>query len=207
MAVPQVLRLSSTILQRITTANIFKYSRIAESTKQPCGAIFCILIVKDRMFNRESVEKVRKPLLERGQTIAEAESVTAGLLQAALASAEEASKIFQGGITVYNIGQKSRHLDIDPIHAADCNCVSSKMATDMATSVAKLFTAHWGIGITGYATPVPESGDAIFAHISITLNGEEKLARRIDGGDRIALDAQLHFVEEVLRGLEEALRG
>jgi PncC family amidohydrolase len=157
------------------------------------------------MFNRESVEKVRKPLLERRQTIAVAESVTAGLLQAALASAEEASKVFQGGITVYNIGQKCRHLAIDPIHAADCNCVSAKMATDMATSVAKLFTAHWGIGITGYATPVPESGNQIFAHFSIALNGEEKLSRRIEGGDRIALDAQLHYIEEVLRALEEVL--
>lgn len=158
------------------------------------------------MFNRESVEKVRKPLAERGQTIAVAESVTAGLLQAALASAEEASKIFQGGITVYNLGQKCRHLHIDPIHAASCNCVSEGVARDMARSVAKLFTARWGIGITGYATPVPEGGDQTFAHISISLNGEEKLSRRIEAGDRIALDAQLHYVEEVLRALEEALR-
>ena len=157
------------------------------------------------MFNRESVEKVRKPLAERGQTIAVAESVTAGLLQAALASAEEASKIFQGGITVYNLGQKCRHLHIDPIHAASCNCVSDKVAKDMARSVGKLFTAHWGIGITGYATPVPEGGDQTFAHISISLNGEEKLSRRIEAGNRIALDAQLHYVEEVLRALEEAL--
>jgi len=158
------------------------------------------------MFNRESVEKIRKPLLRSKQTIAVAESVTAGLLQAAIASAEEASQIFQGGITVYNIGQKCRHLAIDPIHAAESNCVSNKMAGDMATSVARLFTAHWGIGVTGYATPVPESDNQVFAHISIVHKGAEVINRRIDAGVKIALDAQLLYVHAVLEALEEALQ-
>lgn len=158
------------------------------------------------MFNRESVEKIRKPLLEKSETIAVAESVTAGLLQAALASAEEASKIFQGGMTVYNIGQKCRHLSIDPIHAMESNCVSGKMAKDMALSVAQSFTAHWGIGVTGYATPVPESGNKVFAHISIVHGEKELVNRLVDAGDKIALDAQLLYVHAALEALEGALR-
>ena len=67
--------------------------------------------------HKEVVNSIKDTLQTKCETIAVAESLTAGLLQFALAAAEGASGYFQGGITVYNLGQKSRHLHIDPIDA------------------------------------------------------------------------------------------
>src|SRR5688572_28287113 len=101
-------------------------------------------------------DRLRDLLLERKQTVAVAESVTAGHLQVAFSMAERASEFFQGGITTYNLGQKARHLHVDPIHALTCNSVSEIVAAKMANHATRLFMSDWGIAITGYASPIPE---------------------------------------------------
>lgn len=101
-------------------------------------------------------DRISDLLLQRKQTVAVAESVTAGHLQVAFSLAEHAMDFFQGGITVYNLGQKARHLDVNPIHALSCNCVAEEVSAQMATEVTRLFLSDWGIAITGYASPVPE---------------------------------------------------
>ena len=54
------------------------------------------------LYDEEVINQIKEWLTAHKQTIAVAESVTAGHLQAALSSAVEASKFFQGGITAYN---------------------------------------------------------------------------------------------------------
>ncbi len=158
------------------------------------------------MFDPALLQTIKQCLESGGQTIAVAESVTSGLLQAALSTAEEATKFFQGGLTAYNIGQKCRHLDVNPIHAQSCNCVSERMARDMACSVATRFTADWGIGVTGYATPVPESDGAVFAFASIARDGQVVRTVRLEAGDRRAFDAQQHYVHRILEALVDVLK-
>src|SRR6478736_19122 len=109
------------------------------------------------IFNDNALKKIGKKLIESKQTIAVGESVTSGLLQFAFSSIPDASKFYQGGITAYNIGQKYAHLKVEPIHALSVNCVSQSVATEMAINASKLFRSHWGIGVTGYATPETES--------------------------------------------------
>src|SRR5690606_38898282 len=60
-------------------------------------------------------------LLKRNETIAVAESVTSGLMQVAFSSAQGAIGFYQGGITAYNIAQKYKHLNVEPIYALACN--------------------------------------------------------------------------------------
>lgn len=100
--------------------------------------------------------QVSSLLLQRKQTVAVAESVTAGHLQVAFSLAAHAMEFFQGGITAYNLGQKTRHLEVDPILALSCNCVSEEVSAQMAEQITHLFLSDWGIAITGYASPVPE---------------------------------------------------
>ncbi len=107
------------------------------------------------LYNEEHIKSIADFMLSRKYTLAVAESVTAGHLQAALSTAEDATLFFQGGITAYNIHQKYVHLNIDPVHAITCNCVSTQVAEEMAESVCRIFGSDWGIGITGYASPLP----------------------------------------------------
>src|SRR5688500_8216804 len=118
------------------------------------------------------IQVIGNILIERQQSIAVAESVTSGHMQVALSTATDAVKFYQGGITAYNIGQKSRHLHVEPIHAIACNCVSEQVACEMALQVCNLFNSQWGISITGYASKVPESNNELFAFYAIAYAGK-----------------------------------
>src|SRR3569623_1090178 len=132
------------------------------------------------IYDEKSIEQIKNYLLSNHLTIAVAESVTSGHIQAALSTATDARKFFQGGITAYNIGQKSRHLIIEPTHAIECNCVSGQVAETMASNICKMFVSDIGIALTGYAAPVPERGiEQLFAWLSIVKQGKVVLTRKI----------------------------
>ena len=147
------------------------------------------------MFKSETIERIKEKLIAENQKISVAESVTAGFLQAAIASAELALQFFEGGITTYNINQKVHHLKIDRKKGEECNCVSEKTANEMALGVCELFGTDWGIAVTGYATPVPESGFKVFAYFSISFRKEIKLVERIDLSTEKPEQAQLKYVD------------
>ena len=154
------------------------------------------------MYDDKIIEETKNILISRGQTIAVAESLTSGHLQVALATAENASKFFQGGITAYNLGQKARHLKIEPIHAENCNCVSEKVAAQMALNVIDLFSTDWSIGITGYAAPVPECSVEIpFAFYSICFQDKVLRINKIESDKKNPMQVQIDFVNTVLSDL------
>ena len=156
---------------------------------------------------QETVDAIAKTLIRRKQTIAVAESVTAGNIQAALSRAEKAAFFFQGGMTVYNIGQKCRQLNIDPIHAESCNSVSQKVADQLSTNIASVFLSHYGIGITGYAAPLPEKGiEDLFAYVSISREGEVIASKKLLAEPVVhSLQAQLNYSFEALKLLQKHL--
>ena len=154
-----------------------------------------------KLFDEEIILQVRDKLIEKGQTIAAAESVTAGLLQYSLSTAPDAACFFQGGMTVYNLGQKYRHLHVEPIHASAVNSVSAKVALQMATAICEKYSSDWGVAITGYASPVPESGDRTFAHYCIIHNKEVRAAERIDLETQDPFNIQLRYVNDILSRL------
>jgi PncC family amidohydrolase len=153
------------------------------------------------MLNKEAIEAIKRKLLEKKQTIAVVESVTAGLLTHALASAVDASKFFQGGLTPYNIGQKCRHLNINPIHAIECDCVSQKMAENMATECCRFFTSDWGISITGYASPTPQSNNKLYAFFAIAFGGEVLVSEKIESEENAPYEVQLYYRDKVIGAL------
>jgi nicotinamide-nucleotide amidase len=156
---------------------------------------------------KKIAEQAGKKLIEYGQSIAVAESVTAGHLQVAFSLAEKALDFFQGGITTYNVGQKTRHLRVDPIHGIACNCVSEKVAETMTRNVAELFACDWGIGITGYASPVPEEGiDQLFACFAISFQGDIILSQTITAGKNDPVVVRQYYTSQVLQALLKLLK-
>ncbi|MGX5820086.1 CinA family protein [Chitinophaga lutea] len=158
------------------------------------------------MFDSVLLQQISEPLIRKGQTIAVAESVTAGFLQLAIASADQAARFFQGGMTAYNLGQKYRHLQVEPIHAESCNCVDEWVAVQMAKQVTQLFCANWGMAITGYATAVPESGNALYAFYAIVFNGEVLETGKLESEPAAALTVQQHYTEVLLEKLRNRLQ-
>ena len=86
-------------------------------------------------------------------TLAVAESMTCGRVQARVGSISGASDFFLGGITAYTLDQKVRQLGVARVVAAAVNSVSAEVAEQMARGVCGLFGSDVGLGTTGYAEP------------------------------------------------------
>jgi nicotinamide-nucleotide amidase len=120
----------------------------------------------------------------------------------------EASRFFQGGITAYNLGQKSRHLRVDPIHAMACNSVSPTTADQMALNALTLFSSDWAVSTTGYASPIPELGiNDLFAFYSIAFRKEIVWRGKVEGYDNNPLEVQVFFANHVLKEFSHYLVG
>jgi PncC family amidohydrolase len=150
------------------------------------------------MISKATGNKISKYLLLRSETIAVAESVTSGVLQQMFSDMAEAEHFYQGGITTYNVGQKYRHLQVEPIHALSCNCVSAKVAEQMALNVCDLFNSDWGISTTGYSAPVRESGNKRFCYYSICYKGVVRAAGRTEAAKMTPAKAQEVYAQAVI---------
>jgi nicotinamide-nucleotide amidase len=158
------------------------------------------------VYNIKEILKIRDVLVSRKETLAVAESVTSGHLQAALSLAPDASKFYQGGISTYNIGQKSRHLKIEPIHGLSCNCVSERIAEEMAKGAVLLFSSDWGIAVTGYAVPVPELGiHDLFAFYSFFYRDNAVHAGKLESRGTDGYQVQVEYANLILKEFKKFL--
>jgi nicotinamide-nucleotide amidase len=92
-------------------------------------------------------------LEDRNETVAVAESVTAGGLGHALTFTPGASKVFMGGIIAYTNDVKVNILAIDPALIDQFSVVSEEVANVMADAAKEKFGTTWGIATTGIAGP------------------------------------------------------
>lgn len=101
-----------------------------------------------------------KRLLQRApqRTLAVAESMTCGRVQAAVGAVSGASEFFLGGLTAYSLEEKVRHLGVNRAEARKVACVSAAVAEEMAQGVCQLFGSDLGLATTGYAEPSPDVG-------------------------------------------------
>jgi PncC family amidohydrolase len=158
-------------------------------------------------FDKKLIDAIGTKLKNKNHSVAVAESVTSGLLQAAFSNADDASLFFQGGITAYNIGQKCRHLLVEPLHAIECNCVSEKISQQIAVNICNLFVSNYAIGITGYAAKMPEKNIYdLFAYYAISSNEKIIKSGRIVSNEEEGLATQLFFINSVLKIFNELLQ-
>ena len=97
-------------------------------------------------------------LEDRGETVAVAESLTAGGLGHALTFTPGASKVFTGGIIAYTNDVKINILGIDAALIDEFSVVSEEVANAMADAVREKFGSTWGIATTGIAGPGDHQG-------------------------------------------------
>lgn len=158
-----------------------------------------------KLFHDETLRAIRDQLIKKGESISIAESVTSGLLQFAMSNTMDTVDFFQGGITVYNANQKFRQLNIEPTHALAVNCVSEQVAIELAQNVRIKFDSEYGVGITGYASAVPESGNKLFAYFAITYKSRVLHTARLDTEPQEGIGVQLYYVNEVVRAIASIL--
>ncbi len=100
-----------------------------------------------------SLEVVGQHLLAQRWHLAVAESLTGGLLAAALAQGPQASEWFRGGIVAYHSAIKYKLLGV-----SEGPVVSERCAVEMARGVCTLLDAEMGLALTGVGGPEPVDG-------------------------------------------------
>jgi nicotinamide-nucleotide amidase len=102
--------------------------------------------------------RLHRALLARAETVAAAESLTAGLFCATLATVPGASATLRGGVVVYATELKSALAGVPADLLAAHGAVSPETAAALADGVRRRCAASWGIGLTGVAGPDPVDG-------------------------------------------------
>lgn len=119
-------------------------------------------------FSKQTVELLKQKKLK----ITAAESLTAGMFQATLASVPGASNVFDGGFVTYADEVKIRLLGMDPQLITDYTVVSAPVAQSMANLSAKKLSADIGVGFTGVAGPDPLEGNPVGTVFIGAYNGK-----------------------------------
>ncbi len=142
---------------------------------------------------------------EREQTVAVAESLTGGLLGAAITTVPGASVVFRGGVIAYATELKTQLLDVPAALLVARGAVDPEVAAAMADGVRKRLGASIGMATTGVAGPDPADGKPPgTVHIAVSAPGRQ-VTRALDlAGTRD--DVRRQTVEESLRLLWSVLR-
>ena len=157
-------------------------------------------------FPVELLREISRKIQKRNEKIAVAESVTSGFLQFLFSQMENASTFFSGGITAYNLEQKVNLLNVDRETAVQTNCVSPLVSETMSKKVTENFRSDWGIAITGYATPVKESGFELYAYFSIHYQSRLMVSEKIRPENvKLPSEIQQFYSESILKKLLELL--
>ena len=99
-------------------------------------------------------EMVGGTLLRKHETVATAESCTAGLVSAALTQVPGASDFFWGGIVVYAADAKIDLAGLDPELLAQYGTVSLATTEALAAAIRDRSMATYGVAVTGWAGPL-----------------------------------------------------
>jgi nicotinamide-nucleotide amidase len=106
----------------------------------------------------ELATEIIESLTARAQTVAVAESLTGGLLAAALTSVPGSSVAFRGGVVAYATPLKVALLGVPEDLLAKHGPVHAEVARAMARGVASRLGATFGLATTGVAGPGPADG-------------------------------------------------
>lgn len=139
-----------------------------------------------------------------GRTVGVAESLTGGMLSAALTSVAGASAVFRGGLVVYATDLKHQlaRVPVDLLDSA--GAVHADVALELARGARDVLGASIGVGVTGVAGPDRQDGQAVGTVFLAVVGVEETVAERRFTGERE--DIRTQTVDAALELLERESR-
>jgi nicotinamide-nucleotide amidase len=130
--------------------------------------------------SESAAAQVLSMLQARGETLAVAESLTGGLVTAALTDVPGASASVRGGVVAYATELKSTLLGVDAGLLADRGAVDPDVAAEMADGVRRRLGATHGLATTGVAGPDAQDGKAPgTVHVAVAGPSGRRRARSL----------------------------
>ena len=149
-----------------------------------------------------TAETLIRALTERGLTIATCESLTGGMICAALVDVPGASRVVRGGLITYQTDTKPLLAGVDAALIESCGVVSAEVAMAMAKGARARLQADIAVSATGMASP-GAAGDppcgTVFVGVAsaksvrtigLHLNGDRQSIRRqtVDAAIALAME-------------------
>jgi nicotinamide-nucleotide amidase len=133
----------------------------------------------------DRVAAIINRLRERRETVATAESLTAGLVCAALTGVAGSSAVVRGGLIVYATDLKAHLAGVNGRALYEYGAVHPLIAEELAAGARERCGATWGIGLTGVAGPDPQDGvEPGTVHIGLAGPRGSKVRTIQASGDR-----------------------
>ena len=130
-------------------------------------------------------------LTAAGHTVAVAESLTGGLVAAALTDVAGASVVMRGGVVAYATDVKAQVLGVNEVLLARVGSVDAEVAEQMARGVQSLLGATYGLATTGVAGPDSVEGKPVgMVYVAVAGQGTSRVKALSLSGDRAAVRAQ-----------------
>lgn len=143
-------------------------------------------------------EQVVVRLTARGESVGTAESLTGGLVCAALTTVSGASAVVRGGVVAYATDVKRDVLGVSGDLLAMGGAVQAEVAEQLAEGVRRALGCDWGLATTGVAGPTEQDGHPVGRVFVAIVGPGVRVVRSLDlTGDRAAIRAS--SVEAVLR--------
>ena len=151
----------------------------------------------------ETLESVvHELLLAQEATVATAESLTGGLLGAALTTTPGSSASYRGGAIVYATEAKAAALGVPAELLAERGAVDPDVALAMAAGARQRFGADYGLATTGVAGPAEQDGRPV-GTVYVALTGpaipDVVRAARFGGGRARIRRATVQLALDLLR--------
>ncbi|MEU4572976.1 MULTISPECIES: nicotinamide-nucleotide amidohydrolase family protein [Nonomuraea] len=152
------------------------------------------------------VAEVVAELVRQGATLAVAESLTGGLIGAAVTSVPGASRVFRGGVISYATELKQELLGVPAELLRREGAVHPDVAAAMAAGAARVCGARYGLAVTGVAGPEPQDGQPVgTVHVAVSGPDGQVWGRRLSlSGERARIregtvDEAIDLLASVLR--------
>lgn len=104
---------------------------------------------------------VTQSLLDRGQSVCTAESLTGGQLCVILTAAPGASEVVRGGVVAYQTPVKHLVVGVPSEVLEAHGAVSAQTALALAQRAREMFGATWALSTTGVAGPTTQEGKPV----------------------------------------------
>lgn len=145
---PNVVRL------RLSAYDVEGEAQMRQTIEELFGQLYKIIPEYIVGFENASVQElVHNMLIERGQTLATAESCTGGVIASRFTAMAGASAYFMGGVVAYANSVKCDVLGVDAKDLEHYGAVSEQVARQMAEGARAVAKADYAIATTGIAGP------------------------------------------------------
>jgi nicotinamide-nucleotide amidase len=143
-------------------------------------------------------------LVDRGETMATAESLTGGLVAATIVEIPGVSAVYRGGLVVYATELKHLLAGVPEELLADRGAVDPDVALALAEGARQRCAADWGLATTGVAGPEPQDGKPVgLVYVAVAgPDGATVRELKLEGN---RADVRSESVTSVLRLLAERL--